>query len=54
MKVACKKDKARPFRRISCHRTRSNGFKIIEGRLRLDIRKEVSTMRVVKCWNRLP
>jgi len=35
-------------------RMRDNGFKVKEGRFKLDIRTKLFTVRVVRPWHRLP
>jgi len=54
LKWGYRKDRENVSSRACCDRTRNNGFKLREGRFRLDIRKKFFTMRVVKPWNRLP
>ncbi|KAK4822896.1 hypothetical protein QYF61_021115 [Mycteria americana] len=54
LKAACKKDGGRHFNRACSDRTKGNGFKLKEGRFRLDRRKTFFKVKVVRHWHRLP
>ncbi|GAB0180078.1 hypothetical protein GRJ2_000473100 [Grus japonensis] len=54
LKEVCRKSGEGLFTRAWSDRTRGNGFKLEEGRFRLDIMKKFFTVRVVRHWHRLP
>ena len=54
LKGAYRKAGERLFRRAGSNRMGGNGFKPEESRFRLDIRKKIFTVKVVRHWNWLP
>ena len=54
LKGAHKQEGSLLFERVENSRTRGNSFRLKEGRRTLDVRGKFFTVRVVRCWNRLP
>ena len=54
LKGEYKQEGERVFTWVSSDRTSGNGFKLRQGRFRLDMRRKFFTQSLVTHWNRLP
>ena len=54
LKGAYKQEGDQLFTRVDSDRTRGNGFKLKDGRFKLNVRKNFFTQRVVRHWHSCP
>ena len=54
LKRACEQEAEQLFMQSSSDRTRGDGFKLKEGKFRLDARKKLITHREMRCWHSCP